>query len=109
MEANTKYPAYHDAKLNWDDLDWLKGLAKGTPIYLKGVCHIDVSRAIRPLWSRCFVEGRSNTGDMSLMIRMCGKLKNTDWRDVYSRIMYVDFVHLNLLITSSSQPTKSLM
>jgi L-lactate dehydrogenase (cytochrome) len=43
MGPNTDYPAYHDAKLNWDDLNWLKGLAKGTPIYLKGVCHIDVS------------------------------------------------------------------
>jgi L-lactate dehydrogenase (cytochrome) len=43
MEANTTYPAYHDARLNWDDIDWLKSLAKGTPIYLKGVCHIDVS------------------------------------------------------------------
>ncbi|KAG7531683.1 hypothetical protein FFLO_04193 [Filobasidium floriforme] len=37
-EPNTEWPAYHDARLNWDDLDWLKGLAKGTPIYLKGVC-----------------------------------------------------------------------
>ena len=43
MGANTSYPAYHDAKLNWDDLDWLKGLAGDVPIYLKGVCHIDVS------------------------------------------------------------------
>jgi L-lactate dehydrogenase (cytochrome) len=42
MGANTTYPAYHDAKLNWDDLDWLKDLAGGVPIYLKGVCHIDV-------------------------------------------------------------------
>lgn len=24
--------------MNWDDLAWLKDLAKGTPIYLKGVC-----------------------------------------------------------------------
>lgn len=43
MGANTDYPAFHDARLNWDDLDWLKELAEGTPIYLKGVCHIDVS------------------------------------------------------------------
>lgn len=43
MTANTDYPAYHDAKLNWDDLAWLKDIAEGTPIYLKGVCHIDVS------------------------------------------------------------------
>ena len=43
MEANTSYPAYHDAKLKWDDLDWLKRLAGDVPIYLKGVCHIDVS------------------------------------------------------------------
>lgn len=49
MTANTDYPAYHDAKLNWDDLAWLKDLAKGTPIYLKGVCHIDVSSR-RALW-----------------------------------------------------------
>ena len=37
-QPNTEWPAYHDARLNWEDLDWLKGLAKGTPIYLKGVC-----------------------------------------------------------------------
>ena len=42
MEANTSYPAYHDAKLNWEDVGWLKDLAGGVPIYLKGVCHIDV-------------------------------------------------------------------
>ena len=46
MEANTSYPAYHDAKLNWDDLDWLKELAGDVPIYLKGVCHIDVSEGL---------------------------------------------------------------
>lgn len=33
---------YHDPRLNWEDLKWLKELAKGTPIYLKGVSHIDV-------------------------------------------------------------------
>lgn len=43
MGPNTDFPAFHDARLNWDDLKWLKDIAEGTPIYLKGVCHIDVS------------------------------------------------------------------
>jgi L-lactate dehydrogenase (cytochrome) len=34
---------YHDARQCWDDIPRLKELAKGRPIYLKGVCHIDVS------------------------------------------------------------------
>jgi len=38
------YPAYHDAAQNWDDIAWLKDIAGGVPIYLKGVCHIDVSK-----------------------------------------------------------------
>jgi len=42
MGPNESYPAYHDAKLNWEDIGWLKDLAGGVPIYLKGVCHIDV-------------------------------------------------------------------
>ena len=44
MDPFTDYPRYHDPKLNWADLTWLKDLAQGTPIYLKGVSHIDVSR-----------------------------------------------------------------
>ena len=43
MGPFTDYPRYHDPKLNWADLTWLKDLAQGTPIYLKGVSHIDVS------------------------------------------------------------------
>jgi L-lactate dehydrogenase (cytochrome) len=39
--ASTEWPAYHDARLNWKDLEWLKGLARGTPIYLKGVSSPD--------------------------------------------------------------------
>ena len=35
---------YHDARQSWDDLKRLKELANGIPIYLKGVCHIDVGR-----------------------------------------------------------------
>ena len=42
MEPFTDYPFYHDATQSWKDIEWLKGLAKGTPIYLKGVCHIEV-------------------------------------------------------------------
>jgi hypothetical protein len=42
MGRNESYPAYHDAKLNWEDVGWLKDLAGGVPIYLKGVCHIEV-------------------------------------------------------------------
>jgi len=47
MGPNESYPAYHDAKLNWEDVGWLKDLAGGVPIYLKGVCHIDVRLLIR--------------------------------------------------------------
>lgn len=43
---NTEFAPYHDAKLNWDDLEWLRKVAKGKPIYLKGVCSVeDVSLA----------------------------------------------------------------
>lgn len=41
MGAHTDYPPYHDPKLNWDDLPRLKELARGTPIYLKGVASIE--------------------------------------------------------------------
>lgn len=41
MGAHTDYPPYHDARLNWADVPRLKELAKGTPIYLKGVASID--------------------------------------------------------------------
>ena len=43
MEPFTDFPPYHDARQCWNDLPWLKELAKGVPIYLKGVCTIDVS------------------------------------------------------------------
>ena len=42
MEPFTEYPAYHDAKQCWDDIPGLKELAGDIPIYLKGVCHIEV-------------------------------------------------------------------
>jgi hypothetical protein len=32
----------HDPRLNWSDLDWLKGIAGDVPIYLKGVSSIEV-------------------------------------------------------------------
>lgn len=38
---DTDFAPYHDARLNWDDLNWLKDLAKGKPIYLKGVCSVE--------------------------------------------------------------------
>ncbi|ORY26687.1 FMN-dependent dehydrogenase-domain-containing protein [Naematelia encephala] len=41
MGPITDYPAYHDARQSWGDLPWLKKIANGVPIYLKGVCHID--------------------------------------------------------------------
>ncbi len=37
MDPWDEFPAYHDPRLNWDDLKWLKGLSNGLPIYLKGV------------------------------------------------------------------------
>lgn len=36
----------HDPALNWDDLDWLRGIAGDVPIYLKGVSSIEVSHTI---------------------------------------------------------------
>lgn len=41
MGAHTDFPPYHDPRLNWDDMSRLKELAKGTPIYLKGVASIE--------------------------------------------------------------------
>ena len=55
MGPFTDYPAYHDARQCWDDLPWLKSLAKGIPIYLKGVCDIEVSWKMTSLTCRMFV------------------------------------------------------
>jgi L-lactate dehydrogenase (cytochrome) len=40
----------HDPSLNWNDLKWLKEVADGVPIYLKGVSNIEVSlsRTVQP-------------------------------------------------------------
>ena len=44
MEPFTKFTHNpHDPRLNWADLEWLKGLAGDVPIYLKGVSDIEVS------------------------------------------------------------------
>lgn len=43
MQPFTDTHFYHDSRQSWEDLEWLKGLAPGVPIYLKGVCHINVS------------------------------------------------------------------
>ena len=43
MKPFEEWPPYHDPRLNWEDLGWLKELAGGIPIYLKGISHIDVS------------------------------------------------------------------
>lgn len=43
MDPITTTPTFHDSRLNWTDIPWLQELADGLPIYLKGVCHIDVS------------------------------------------------------------------
>jgi len=43
MDPITQCPPYHDPTLNWEDhLQELKQLAGGVPIYLKGICHVDV-------------------------------------------------------------------
>jgi L-lactate dehydrogenase (cytochrome) len=65
MGANESYPAYHDAKLNWDDLGWLKKLAGNTPIYLKGVCHIDVSPSRTNLPRGKLLSGSETKDDLS--------------------------------------------
>lgn len=41
MGVHTETPTFHDAKLCWEDLPWLRSLAGDLPIYLKGVSHID--------------------------------------------------------------------
>lgn len=41
---------YHDATQNWGDLKRLKELAEGVPVYLKGVCHIEVSLGSFQSW-----------------------------------------------------------
>ncbi len=46
MDEFTEGDAWHDTALNWDDLVWLKGFAGDLPVYLKGVCHIDVSDCV---------------------------------------------------------------
>lgn len=44
MEPFNNYsPPPHDSSLNWNDLKWLKEVANGVPIYLKGVSSIEVS------------------------------------------------------------------
>lgn len=44
MDPFTNYsPPPHDSTLNWNDLKWLKVVADGVPIYLKGVSSIEVS------------------------------------------------------------------
>ncbi|KAL7419471.1 hypothetical protein Q5752_006309 [Cryptotrichosporon argae] len=41
MGPFTETDQFHDARQSWRDLEWLKSLAPGLRIYLKGVCHID--------------------------------------------------------------------
>jgi L-lactate dehydrogenase (cytochrome) len=48
MGPITETPTFHDPSLNWDDIVWLQSLAQGLPIYLKGVCHIDVGAVDEP-------------------------------------------------------------
>jgi isopentenyl diphosphate isomerase/L-lactate dehydrogenase-like FMN-dependent dehydrogenase len=48
MDPCTQFATYHDPKLNWDDLEWIKGMSNGLPIYLKGVASIEVGRPV--LW-----------------------------------------------------------
>jgi len=48
MEPFLNYsPPPHDSSLNWDDLKWMKEIADGTPIYLKGVSSIEASWCLR--------------------------------------------------------------
>lgn len=47
MGPFTEGDGWHDTALNWDDLKWIKELAGDVPVYLKGVCHIEVSDASR--------------------------------------------------------------
>lgn len=52
MDPITQCPPYHDPTLNWDDhLQELKSMAGGLPIYLKGVCQIEVGLALH-----CFAD-----------------------------------------------------
>jgi L-lactate dehydrogenase (cytochrome) len=47
MDPFTDPPGYHDPTQSWEDIAKLQKLAPGVPIYLKGVCHIDVSGETR--------------------------------------------------------------
>jgi hypothetical protein len=38
----TEHPPYHDASQNWRDLEWIRDITGGIPIYLKGVSSIEV-------------------------------------------------------------------
>ena len=42
MEPFDHFFPPHDPSLNWNDLKWLKEVADGVPIYLKGISSIDV-------------------------------------------------------------------
>ena len=46
---------YVDADLCWEDIDWIRKLAPGKPIVLKGIQCVEVSQVFA-----VFVLGRSN-------------------------------------------------
>jgi hypothetical protein len=77
MDPITTTPTFHDSRLNWADIPWLQELAGGLPIYLKGVCHIEVSVI-------CSV------GHVSMFIyRMYDVQKRQVWPVASCPIMYV--------------------
>lgn len=43
MEPFRTFAPPHDPSLNWKDIAWLKEVADGVPIYLKGVSSVEVS------------------------------------------------------------------
>lgn len=61
MDPITQVPPYHDPTMDWNEhIDDLKALAGDLPIYLKGVCHIDVSLLLSPdldRWLKCRMSG----------------------------------------------------
>lgn len=46
MQPFTTFAPPHDPSLNWDDLDWLQGIAQDVPIYLKGVSSVEVGAVL---------------------------------------------------------------
>ena len=75
MDVFGETDKYHDARQCWDDIPRLKELAQGRPIYLKGVCHIDVSHC--RVFCGCSAESKGDMETCELTRRMYAWPRNT--------------------------------